>query len=130
MVAKFKGKFMLKEYQMNLFRQLQNLRQKTMIVKEFIEEFHRLNIRAGHIEEDAKKVARYINALRYEIQDEISLLSLRNDEPTYQVDLKAEEKLIGKKSQRNKGRGPTRGKGQYNKGRFQPSKEEARISSN
>jgi hypothetical protein len=75
MVAKFKRKFMPKDYQLNMFRKLQNLRQKSMTVKEYTEEFYRLNIRAGHIEEDAEKVSRYINGLRYDIQDEISLLS-------------------------------------------------------
>jgi hypothetical protein len=40
-----------------------------MIVKEYIEEFYRLSIRDGHVEEDVEKVSRYINGLRYEIQD-------------------------------------------------------------
>jgi hypothetical protein len=92
-VAKFKGKFIPKDYQFNLFRQLQNLRQKNMIVKEYTEKFYMLNIRAGHIEEYVEKVARYINGLRYEIQYEIILLSLRNVEDTYQEYLKEEEKL-------------------------------------
>ena len=35
MVAKFKAKFMPKYYQFNLFIKLQNLRQKTTIVKEY-----------------------------------------------------------------------------------------------
>jgi hypothetical protein len=35
MIAKFKSKFMPKDYQLNLFRQLQNLRKKTMTVKEY-----------------------------------------------------------------------------------------------
>jgi hypothetical protein len=120
---------MPKDYQLNLFRQLQNLRHKTMTVKEYTEEFYRLNIRVGHIEEDVEKVARYINGLRYEIQDEIILLSLRTVEDAYQATLKEEEKLARKKSQRNRGRSPARGKGQSNRGRFQPSKEEAGSSS-
>ncbi len=36
-VGKFKIKFMPKVYQLNLFRNLQNIRKKTMTVKEFIE---------------------------------------------------------------------------------------------
>jgi hypothetical protein len=47
MVAKLKAKFIPKEYQINLLRKLQNLRQKGMTVKEYIEEFYKLNIRAG-----------------------------------------------------------------------------------
>jgi hypothetical protein len=47
MVAKIKDKFIPKDYQINMFRRLQNLRQKGMIVKEYRKEFYRLNIRAG-----------------------------------------------------------------------------------
>ena len=67
MVRKLKSKFMRKYYQLNLFRQLQNLRQKGMIVKEYMKEFYRMSIRAGHVEDDIEKVVRYINGLRYEI---------------------------------------------------------------
>jgi hypothetical protein len=35
MVAKLKAKFMPKDYQINMFRKLQNLRQKGMTVKEY-----------------------------------------------------------------------------------------------
>jgi hypothetical protein len=48
MVAKLKAKFIPKDYQINMFRRLQNLRQKGLSVKEYTEEFYRLNIRAGH----------------------------------------------------------------------------------
>ena len=44
-----------------------------MIVKKYIKEFSRLNIRDDHIKEDVEKISRSINGLRYEIQDEISL---------------------------------------------------------
>jgi hypothetical protein len=86
------------------------------------EEFYRFNIRVGHIEEDPEKVARYINGLRYEIQDEIILLSLRTIEDAYQVAFKEKEKLSRKNKHRNKGRITTRGKGQSNRGIFKPSK--------
>jgi hypothetical protein len=67
MVANMKVKFMPKYYQINMFRKMHNLRQKGMIVKEYTEEFYRLNIRIGQREKDEEKVARYINGLRYEI---------------------------------------------------------------
>jgi hypothetical protein len=35
MVAKLKDKFMPKDYYINMFRRMQNLRQKGMIVKEY-----------------------------------------------------------------------------------------------
>jgi len=52
MIAKFKIKFMPKYYQLNMFIQLQNLKQKTMTVKKYTKEFYRLTIRGGHVEED------------------------------------------------------------------------------
>jgi hypothetical protein len=65
MVAKIKEKLIPKDYQINLFRRLQNLRHKILSVKEYTEEFYILNIRAGHKENDDEKIARYINRLRY-----------------------------------------------------------------
>eukprot|EP00253_Pinus_taeda_P011069 PITA_11069 len=41
MVAKLKGKFLPKDYQVDLCRRVQNLRQKGMTVKEYTEEFYR-----------------------------------------------------------------------------------------
>jgi hypothetical protein len=77
MVAKMKEKFIPKDYQITLFRRMQNLRQKLMSVKEYTEEFYKLNIRAGHRESDDEKVARYMNGLRYDIQDEMSMMTIR-----------------------------------------------------
>ena len=38
-----------------------------MTVKEYIEEFYKMNIRVGQRERDKEKVSRYMNGLRYEI---------------------------------------------------------------
>jgi hypothetical protein len=67
MVAKLKDKFIPKDYQINLFRRLRNLRKKGMAVKEYTEDFYKLNIKDGQRERDEEKVSRYINDLRYEI---------------------------------------------------------------
>jgi hypothetical protein len=93
MVAKVKDKFIPRDYHINLFRRMQNLRQKGMTVKEYTEEFYRLNIRVVPRENDDEKVARYMNGLRYDIQDEMSMMAIRNVEYGYQMDLKAKEKL-------------------------------------
>jgi hypothetical protein len=61
MVAKLKAKLMPKYYQINLFRKMQNLRQKGMTVKEYTEEFYRLNIITGKRERDEEKLSRYMN---------------------------------------------------------------------
>jgi hypothetical protein len=48
MISKMKAKFIPRDYQITLFRRMQNLRQKLMAVKEYTEEFYRLSIKAGH----------------------------------------------------------------------------------
>ena len=65
-----------------------------------MEEFYRLNIRAGHRESDDEKVARYMNGLRYYIQDEMSMVTIKMVEDAYQMALKDEEKLSQKKIHR------------------------------
>jgi hypothetical protein len=65
-------------------------------VKEYTEEFYRLNIRAGHRESNDEKVARYMNGLRYDIHDEMGMVTIRMVEDAYQMALKAEEKLSQK----------------------------------
>jgi uncharacterized protein YjbK len=100
MVAKMKAKFIPRYYQINMFWRMQNLRQKLMSVKEYTEELYRINIRAGHRESDDEKVARYMNGLRYDIQDEMSMVTIRTVEDAYQMALKVEEKLSQKQGQR------------------------------
>ena len=95
-----------------------------MTIKEYTEEFYKLSIRSSHVEDDLEKVARYINGLRYEIQDEISLLNLKTIEDAYQAALRAEEKMLRKQNQRNRSKSPARGRGTF-KSRFQHSQKEA-----
>jgi hypothetical protein len=70
-----------------------------MMVKEYTEEFYKLNIKAGHRESDDEKVARYMNGLRYDIQDEMSMTTIKMVEDVYHMALKAEEKLSRKTTQ-------------------------------
>jgi hypothetical protein len=123
MVAKLKGKFMPCDYHLNLFRQMQNLKQRGMSVKQYTKECYKLNIRANHIEENPKKVSRYLNGLRYKIQDEIDILSHNTVEEAYQFALKVEEKLTRKPNQSGRGCGLARGRG-----RSSTQKEEANNS--
>lgn len=71
-------------------------------------EFYKLSIRTRHVEDDMEKLAIYINGLRYDIQYEISLLSLKTIGSAYQVAFKAEEKLLRKQSQNNRGKNPAK----------------------
>ena len=67
-----------------------------MEIKDYIEEFYKVIIREGCIEYTPKRVARYINGIRFEIQDELSLLSPKTVEDAYQFPFKVEEKLTRK----------------------------------
>ena len=67
-----------------------------MTVKKYTEEFFRLSIRVGHTQGSLERVSRYINGLRYDIQDESILLNLKTIEYAYQVASKVEEKLLRK----------------------------------
>jgi hypothetical protein len=58
-----------------------------MTMKEYTEEFYRLNIRAGHWESDDEKVVRYMNGLRYDIQNEMIMVTIRMMEDSYQMAL-------------------------------------------
>eukprot|EP00253_Pinus_taeda_P021377 PITA_21377 len=88
-----------------------------------------LNIRTGYVEDDLEKVAKYINGLRYEIQYEISLLSLKTVEDSHQASLKAKEKLLRKENHRNKGKNPTK-EGRILESKVQDSQNEAGSASN
>jgi hypothetical protein len=85
---------------------MQNLRQKGMTVKEYTEEFYRLNIRTGQRERDEEKVARYINGLRYEIQDELSMMSVRNSGGCLSVCTEGRGEVGQKTKPTGRGKGP------------------------
>ena len=68
MVNKVKKMFLYVDYQVSLLRHMQNLRQRDMTMKEYTEEFYRLDIRSGHVDDDVEKIARCINRLRSGIQ--------------------------------------------------------------
>ena len=90
MVNKVKKKFLPADYQVSLLRKMKNLKQKDMTVKEYTKEFYRLDIRSRHVDDDVNKIARYLNGLSCEIQDEISFVKLESVEEAYQYALKVE----------------------------------------
>ena len=65
-----------------------------LTVREYIEEFYKVNLREGYVEESAEKAARYVNGLRMNIQDEISIISPRTMKEAYQCALREEEKMV------------------------------------
>eukprot|EP00253_Pinus_taeda_P026225 PITA_26225 len=130
MVAKLKGRFLPRDYQIALHRKVQNLRQRGLIVKEYTEEFYQVNLRERYTEDTAERTARYVNGFRMEILDEISILSPNNTEEAYQIAIKVEEKL-NRRQNSQRGRGSTRGRGQsYGRGRTSSNSEEASSTRN
>eukprot|EP00253_Pinus_taeda_P021605 PITA_21605 len=128
MEAKLKEKFLPKDYQVMLYRQVQNLKQRGMTVREFTKEFYKLNLRAGYVEDTSEKTARFVNGLRGEILDEIGILSPQTLDEAYQFALKAEEK-INRKQNTKRGGGSGRGKGKiYGRGRGAGPSEEGNSS--
>jgi hypothetical protein len=101
MIAKMKEKFIPRDYQINLFRRMQNLRQKLMTVKEYTEEFYRLNIRVGHRESDDEKVARYMNGLRYDIQDELSMATIQSKDSEGEAKVSPEARQLPRRNIRS-----------------------------
>jgi hypothetical protein len=99
-----------------------------MIVKEYTEEFYKVNIIARQRERDEEKFSRYMNGLRYEILDELSMISVRIVEDAYQFVLKAEEKLARKQIQRGRGKISTLNKGKgVSHDKAHNSKDEAKT---
>ena len=96
MVTKLKGKFLPRDQQLSLFRKMHNLKKKKLTVKEYTEEFCKVNIRERYVEENPKREAIYINVLIFDIQDEMNLLSPSSVEEAYQFVSKVEEKMARK----------------------------------
>eukprot|EP00253_Pinus_taeda_P031513 PITA_31513 len=91
------------------------IRNLNKMVEKMKNEFYKVSIRGGKIRDIDEKVARYVNGIGMDIEDEISVLSPKIVEEAYQMVLKAEEKLMRKKSARNtstfQGRGGQGGRG-------------------
>lgn len=66
MMEKMKENFLQREYKVQLHKKMQKLRQKDMDVLRYIEEFHKLDIRVAHDEEEEEKEKMYLGW--YEVQ--------------------------------------------------------------
>ena len=113
MVRKIKEKFFLVDYQQNLCRQVQNLKQKNTTTREYTKDFFKLSLRLGIKEPKYQKVAGYVNGLKYHIRDEMRTHYFHNVDEAYHIALKVEEKIDGKLHQKFRGKGP-RGRGREN----------------
>eukprot|EP00253_Pinus_taeda_P009239 PITA_09239 len=123
-----KGRFLPKDYEIALHRQVQMFTQKGMTAREYTEEFYPVNLRVGYTKDTPEKTTRYVNGLRLEILDEMGIFSLENIEAAYQSAMKAEETITRKQNAR-RGWGSGRGRGQsYGRGRISSNSEEGSSS--
>lgn len=74
MVAKLKQKLIPIDYELDMLKKMQGLKQVGKFVQEYTEEFYQVLIKIDHAEADKEKVARYINGLRSSIQEELSVV--------------------------------------------------------
>ena len=72
-------------------------------MEELTNEFYQLSIHVDHQETDEQLVVRYVNCLKFSIQDELSMHRVHNVEEAYQLALKAQEKQNRQFAQRNRG---------------------------
>ena len=63
MVDKLKKQFIPVDYELDLFKKMQGLKQARNSVQKYTEEFYRLLIRARHAEENKEKVDCYLSGL-------------------------------------------------------------------
>ena len=99
-----KRKFMPFDVEGQLFRDLQNLKQGGLSVKEYMERLLALSTRMCLQEEESAQVMRFLNGLNYTIQREVELLELNTLDRAYQVALKVEARTRkGKEAQRGGG---------------------------
>ncbi|XP_057849726.2 uncharacterized protein LOC131060503 [Cryptomeria japonica] len=113
MKAELKKQFVPDDYEVTLHKKLQNLKQKDLDVSTYTQEFHNLTLKAKMFETEKQKLARYINGLKYSIQDELTLVSVESVHKCFQLALKIEEKQK-RRGEQSKGRGTSfRGRGRF-----------------
>ena len=106
MVSKVKQTYLPDDYEVQMHRRRQNLRQKDLDVQAYTEEFQKLCLRSKVVEDESIKLARYLNGLKWSIQEEMSLVNFKSIRQCYQMALKIEEKSKRKQdSSKGKGKG-------------------------
>ncbi|XP_059070715.1 uncharacterized protein LOC131860330 [Cryptomeria japonica] len=129
MLAEVKKQFVPEDYEVTLHKKLHNLKQKDMDVSTYTEEFYKLSLKTKISETENQKLARYVNGLKYSIQDELSLFNLESVHKCHQMVLKIEEKQKKRGEQNNRGgRGNPnfRGRGRFHgRGSFQKQQGES-----
>ena len=67
MIAKLKQKFIPMDYEFDLLKKMQGLKQVRIFFQEYTKEFYQVLIRTDHAKADKEKVAHYLYGLRSSI---------------------------------------------------------------
>jgi len=81
------------DYDLNILRTLQNLKQLMMLVNKYIEEFYRLSIRCRKNDESLESINIYMDGRSYYIQDEFIVFYFNSLIEVYQEIFIIEDKL-------------------------------------
>ena len=73
MKAEIRKQFIPDDYEMLVHKKLQNHKQRDLDIRTYTQEFHNLTLRAKVYETKKKKLERYMNGLKYIIQDELPI---------------------------------------------------------
>ena len=87
MVDKLKKEFILVVYKLDLFKKMKGLKKIRKYIQEYIEEFYRVLIRVGHVEENKENITCYLCGLRPSIQEQLSLVRVTTIEEVYKFGL-------------------------------------------
>ncbi|GKA78117.1 transposon ty3-I gag-pol polyprotein, partial [Tanacetum coccineum] len=93
MERELRRRFLPPNHDQILFNLLQNCAQGNRSVEVYTAEFHRLSSRNDLSETESQQVTRYINGLRPEIQDRISLVPVYTLDDAYNLAIRAENQL-------------------------------------
>ena len=121
MKTEIRKQFILEDYEVLVHKRLQSLRQRDLDVSTYTQEFHNLTLRAKMYEIEKQKLARYVNGLKYSIQDELTLITLGLVHQCFNMALKIEEKHKRKGETSSRGRGRFNGRGSFNKSQEESS---------
>lgn len=113
-----KAHFLPGDYEVKIHKRLQNLKQMELDVNAYTKEFHKLSLRAKKHENEVEKLARYMNGLRQNIHDEISILTPNTIHKCFPLALRVEDKIKRRNEQNQKFRGGRsfRGRGTFSRG--------------
>lgn len=93
MLKHLKARFLPSDHQQKLFKEFHNLKQRDQLAQVYTEQFWRLQIQTDIQESEGKAATQYMNALKFQRRDELTLVKVPTVDEAYEYALKVEEKL-------------------------------------